>query len=71
MIEMKDAIMESLVRRIEIFEGETHDKAVENERLKNQIDDLNKKLEESKEQQQQIEKKVERETNKTAEMINE
>ena len=71
MLEMKDAIMESLVKRIEIIEGEIHDKAVENERLKKQIGELNKKLDESKEQQLETEKNFEKETNKISEMMNE
>ena len=52
--ELKDSLLASVVKRIEIVEGELHDKQLENDSLKEKLGKMNKKLEEKGEENKKI-----------------
>ena len=59
--ELKESLLSSVVKRIEIVEGELHEKQVENDTLKEELEKLHKKLEEKDQENKEIKDEREKE----------
>lgn len=70
MEEIKDSLLAPVVKRIEVLEGELHDKDIENGKLRKELTDLTDKINNKEDQITEIKSSIKTEANKRAEKIN-
>ena len=69
-LEIKDSLLAPVIKRVEILESELHDKEIENEKLKKDLNALTDTLDKKQEQITEIKKSIKTESTTRAEQIN-
>ena len=67
MMEIKDSLLAPVIKRVEILEGELHEKEIENQKLKKVLNDLSDKINKKEDQITEIKNEIKTETNTRAE----
>ena len=69
-LELKDTILSSVINRLEIVEGEIHEKALENTELKNEVEKLTKVIEEKEKETETLKTSLKNNAEKESQRIN-
>ena len=70
MLEMKDEILKSLTHRIDMVEGDLHDRAKEIDTLKKDVDNLKKTCAEQKAEDETLREEIENSAKKNEKLVN-
>lgn len=70
LMELKDVITKTLAKQVEVLEGDVHDQAVENNKLRSEISDLKSQLNTKAEETEKLEQRIEKETEQRVEVCN-